>query len=172
MSLSVALGVPLASPIGSGGGASVNPNLLLWTEELDDPVWTATDASVLADQSTTPLGARSQAEEIQSLAATSAVRQVTTTAATTGGASAARAITGLWARYSVTGVFDGQSYTFSVYLRDTGVAAAPSVTLRIDRSGGFLRCSLEDPVGDGDYLAWGAQLEAAASASAYQSRTT
>lgn len=173
MSLAVAIGVAVGSGAGSSGAPAANPNLLLWTEEFDDAVWTATDAVVTADQATPPLGARSEAENVACNAPGAAIRQVSTQAATSGGTATFDAAFGPpWTRFSVTGTFDGQAYTFSVYLRDTGVANDPLVTLRLDRSGGFLRCSLEDPVGDGNYMVWGAQLEAAATASSYQGRTT
>src|SRR6185436_16453112 len=101
---------------------------------------------------------------------TAAVRQVTTVAISSGSAVTASTSVhgGSFGRDSVTGVFDGLPYTFSVESRDAGGGEA--YVLRLDVSGGFLRASVEDPVGDGDALFQYFQLEQAAAFTTYHSR--
>lgn len=161
--LAVGLGPPSA---GGAGGGGTNPNLLLWTENFENPVWTLTNGDIIAlDQDGT-------ADEFASTGAAAAIRQASTTAAATGGPYTAGAAMGgsSLVRFSVSGSFGGLLYIFSVMLKDTGAAAVPSLTLRLDRSGGFIRCSIEDSVGDGDFLVGYAQLEQAASFTSYHSR--
>lgn len=160
--MNVALGVGLGRVISAAVEAEPNINLLLWSEALDDATWTKTSCSVTPQAAVDP-GGMNTAEAMISAAPGAALRQVTTTAAAAGAAVTAVLAFGFsYARGSVTGTFDGEVYTFSIYARDTGVALEPAVTLRIDRSGGFLRCSIEDPVGDGEYLLAWAQLQVGA----------
>jgi len=165
--LGIGLAVGLGPPVlAAGGGGGANPNLLLWSEDFTQAsAWALVDGDIIAtDQDGT-------ADEFASNLLNAAIRQTTTTVATTGGAATASAsMTGLLVRYSVTGTFDGLPYTFSIQLKDTGLAAVPTVTLRIDRSGGFLRCSVEDAAGDGDFIVGYAQLEQAAAFTSYHFR--
>lgn len=155
------------SPVVEEPGA--NPNLLLWTEAFDNAVWTATSAAIVADAVADPFAVLT-AETVTNSAG-GALRQISGTASTTGAAATALVDTGgEWIRRSVSGTFDSLSYTFSVYLRDGTGGGIPSLRLRLDRSGGFLRCSIEDAGDEAIYHAWGAQLEQAASASTYQKR--
>lgn len=160
LGLSPALGsAPVSAPAGP------NPNLLLWSEDLTKAEWTKTGCIVTADQG----GTTGTADEITSTAGTCAVRQVTTTAAITGSAATATtAVHNNFVREAVTGTFDGLPYTFSVEIKDAG--GGEPYTLRLDRSGGFLRASIEEPVGDGDALFQYAQLEQAAAFTSYHSR--
>ena len=149
LGLSPVLGsAPVSAPAGP------NPNLLLWTDELDQAsVWTATNCSVVADQD-------GVADELVSTAPGSALRQVTMTAAAAGAAATATITpsgTAAFAHGEVSGTFDGVLYTFSGEFRDAG--GGETVDMKIDRSGGFLRCSLEEPIGDGVYMARHLQLE-------------
>lgn len=164
----------LGDPLGLSGGLSsglvvsapaANPNLLLWTDSIDNAVWTKTASIISADQD-------GVADGWASTGTTSAVRQISTTAASTGSAATATMTPGQLGAYvhgEVSGTFDGTLYTFSMEAKDTGAAAVPSIRLRIDISGGFLRCSLEDPAGDGDYLVQHLQLQVGAFTS-YHSR--
>lgn len=167
------------SPASLGVGVSVgrrqavqdpgeNPNLLLWTEEFQQATWAKTSATVAADYGDPSFD---QADRVTNSSATSAVRQISATASSTGAAAVAVvSAQAAWARESVSGTFDGLAYTFSVYLKDESGGGVPGLRLRIDRSGGFLRCSIEDTGDEGIYGVYGAQLEQAASASPYQRR--
>ena len=146
------LGVAIGAIRAAGGGAA-NPNLLLWTDEVDNAIWTKENAVVTPDQN-------GVADEIASTSVSAAVRQVSGTAATTGAAVTADVTPSGTASFNhgeVSGTFDGTVYTFSGSFKDAG--GGEPVTMRIDRSGGFLRCSLEEPIGDGDYLVKNLQLE-------------
>jgi hypothetical protein len=160
--MNLGLGLGSAAILDSGGGAPPpNPNLFLWTEAIDNAVWTKTNCVVFSE-------AEGSADEIASTAASAVIAQVTTTAALVGAdATSTKSIGPSLVRYEMTGTFDGLPYTLSAKLKDTGNASVPEVVFRISRSGGFLRGSFEDPVGDGDYIITEVQLEQAASASAY-----
>lgn len=157
------IGVGLSAGLGGaaqGGGApaSPNPNLLLWSEALDNAAWTKAGAMVNANTALDPGGVESTADEIV-FAASGSVRQVTTTPALAGDPVFVSASpTAEWGRFSISGTFDEAVYVFSVYIRDPSASA--SVTLRIDRSGGFLRCSLIEGLAEGFsvLVAW-AKLE-------------
>lgn len=128
---------------------------------MDNAVWTKTNCTIFAE-------AEGTADEVASTAAGAVLAQVTTTPALVGAdVTATKAIGPSLTRYEMTGTFDGLPYTLSAKVKDTGNAAVPEVVFRISRSGGFLRGSFEDPVGDGDYIIGEVQLEQAASASAY-----
>lgn len=173
-------GIGVSSPsspgvgIGVGGstGAELgpNPNLLLWTEAFDHAAWVRTSLAVAADFTTGPTGTAT-ADNLTSSSPTAAIRQVSTTAASAGAAATANVnAMATWTRYSVTGSYDGLDYTFSVYMKDASGGGIPTLRLRLDRSGGFLRCSIEDTGDELPYCAWGAQLEQASAPSAYQGR--
>lgn len=164
-------GTGFGAGLGLGHGAPpsapvVNPNLLTWTEEMDDPVWVKSNCAVFSE-------AEGTADEIASTAPNATLSQVTSTAATVGAdAISTEPIDPTLTRYEMTGTFDGLPYTLSAKVKDTGAASVPEVRFRLSRSGGFLKASFEDPVGDGDYIIAEVQLEQAASASPYQRRTT
>jgi hypothetical protein len=167
--LGLGLGAGLGSPSAGGGGGAVgppNPNLLLWSEDLDNASWAKTGCMVVANQG----GTTGTADEIISSAGTAAVRQVTSIAASSGSAATATTAfhAGSFGRDSVTGTFDGLPYTFSAESRDSG--GGETYTLRLDVVGGFLRVSVEEPVGDGDALFQYFQLEQAAAFTTYHSR--
>ena len=119
-----------------------NPNLLLWSEEADQAAtWIATGVTVTANQANDPLGAPTA--DLLTFAAGGTLRQVTPVAATTGAAVFAIINTDS-PRPNVTGTFDDVVYVFSFHpIGGDGTV----MRLRIDRSGGFLRVSVED-VGD------------------------
>lgn len=165
----------LGDPLGLSGGLSsglaasapaANPNLLLWTEDLTkSAVWTLTNGDIVStDQDGT-------ADEWASSAANGSIVQITSTAATSGSAvTVVKPITLTLSFYSITGTFDGLPYTFTAKLKDTGAAAIPAWTMRLDRSGGFLRVSLIDVPGDADSIIGYLQLEQAATFTSYHSR--
>ena len=151
--MTLGLSPALASGPAAVPPAGPNPNLLLWTDELDNVVWVATNCDVVPDQD-------GVADEVVSTAPGSALRQVTTTAALTGSPVSATITpsgTAAFAHGEVSGTFDGILYTFSGEFRDAG--GGETVDIKIDRFGGLLRCSLEEPIGDGVYLARHLQLE-------------
>lgn len=170
--LGLSLGAGLGSPRAGGGGTApvVSPNLLAWTEAFDNVAWVKSVCTVDATGAMSPIGDETADEIISSGPAS--IRQLSATAATSGvDATAAITITPGWARYSVVGVFDALSFAFSIYIKKV-IGGGSALRLRIGRSGGFLQCSVEDSAGLGDYLAWGAQLEQAATAGTYFSRTS
>jgi hypothetical protein len=152
-----------------GQDPTTNPNLLLWTEELDNAIW-QTDSAITPDNAIDPLSG-STADTISFLA-DGFVSQVSSTAATTGvSGNNGVILTTSWVRYEVTSTFDGLSYVFSVYLR--GASGGEEVRLNLSRAGGFLKCFLiENASAPATVRAWGAQLEQAGTASTYQHRTT
>lgn len=159
------------SPSSVGRGAALaSINLLLWTEEFDNAAWTKTAVTVTADLAADPLGG-STADTAVDAVGGGAVRQSSATTASTGSAATATVSPlATWSRFSVTGTFDGVSYTWSVHLQDLTETA--TLRLRLDRFAGKLRASVENLGGAATFNLWGAQLEQAASASAYEHRTT
>jgi hypothetical protein len=157
LGLKVAVGgAPASDPAGD------NSNLLTATEELDSVAWTATDSIVTNSGAAGPdaMTAYSDPEEVSSTGAGAALRQVSGTSAATGSAATQPiSFNSSFQRFFVTGTFDSAPYTFSIYIRDaSGGDGSLALTLRLDRSGGFLRVSIEDPGGVEIYQAWGAQL--------------
>lgn len=152
--LGIGLAVGLGPPSDGAGGGAANPNILLWTDELDQAVWVKTNCTVFPDVD-------GVADEFSSLAAGASVAETTTVAAATGAVATGTfspSPTG-YQHGEVSGTFDGVLYTLSCEAKDGGAAATPSLTLTIDRSGGFLRCTVSDPAGDGDYNIRHLQLE-------------
>lgn len=147
------------SPAEEAGGG--NPNLLLWTEEFDNAVWSKSGASVAADVD-------GNVDRVTLTATTGSIGQTSATAASVGAtATATASLTASMTRFSVSGTYDGLPYTFSVEMRD---AATPDVQLRLEIVGGFLRASIRD-VGDAATPeCTAAQLEQSATATAYQRR--
>lgn len=156
--------------VGTGLGAATQvaavpaiPNLLRSTNDLTAAVWLPTTTDVVIVSVSPPFG---NDWELVSNAPSSALRQVSETAVVTGAAATqAIVITGAWVRYSVTGSYDGQDYTFSIYCRNLG--GSTNLTLQIDRSGGLLRVSILDAGGSADYAASAPQLEQASTATDY-----
>lgn len=148
----------------SGGAPPSVVNLLLWSEGLDQAsAWVPTNMLVTADVDGT-------GDELDSTSVGSALRQVSGAVATIGAAVTASLTPhpSTPVRGSVTGTFDGLPYTFSIEGRDTG--GGEVYTLRLDRSGGFLRASIEEPLGTGTAIFFRAQLEQAAAFTTYQFR--
>lgn len=163
MSLSLDLGVGLGSPPSSVVAPAINPNLLAKTEQFNDAVWIKTGSSVIANAATDPLSG-STADEITFSLGTGTIAQVSATAATSGSViSGAKTPNATWARFSTTATIDGAPYTFSLWMRDPG-ANGYIVRLKIDVSGGFIRCLIADTGDLADFFAWGAKLEAGTSA--------
>ena len=158
-----------APPVVAASGGEENPNLLLWTEELDNAVWSQTSVVLLADAGASPLGGIN-AELLAFQSSAGAVRQISASAASSGAAvtNGIFDVATEWTRYEVTGSFDATDYVFSVYLKQSEAGIAQRI--RLDRSGGFLRCSVEDLGDVGAVYAWGAQLELGTTATAYQRR--
>lgn len=136
------IGVGVGGSPAAGGPAPPNPNLLLWSEELDRAAtWAATGVVVTANATNDPNGQLTA--DLLTFAAGGTLRQVTPAPATTGAAVTA-VIASTTERPSISGDFDGVTYKFSFYsMLGDGV----NLRLRLDRSGGFLRVSFED-VGD------------------------
>lgn len=165
------------SATGIGVGIGVSPasvsaappaeNLLRWTDSFSNAVWTYASASVAA-------GAGSGgSDRITNASPSGAVRQVSETAASAGAAVVASIETSAgWVRNHVTGSFDGQDYVFSVEVMDATGGGIPALRLRLDRSGGAIRCSIEDAGDEAVYDVRRAQLETGSSPTAYVARTT
>lgn len=151
--------------------AGPNPNLLRWTEEFGNAVWTASAVTVAEDVHEDPLGG-STADSVEDTIGGGAIRQTTLTAAASGSAATALfSPTASWGpRYSVSGTFDGLAYTWSVWVLDP--TASATLRLRLDRFAGKLRCSVENPSGAVLIYLWGAQLEQAGTVGPYTHRTT
>jgi hypothetical protein len=162
--LGLSLGAGLGSPssTGSAPAPAINPNLLTKTEQFDNAAWVKTGASVIANGITDPLMGAS-ADTISFSSTSGTIAETSATAAGSGIGSAARVPLAAWTRYSVTAILDVGTYTFSIWMRDPG-ANDYSVTLRIDVSGGFIRCTLRDTGDLASFYAWGAKLETGASA--------
>lgn len=154
----------------SAGSGAANPNLLLWTEEMDNAVWVKSGGvTVSADFANDPAG-NLTADRVTSPALDGAIAQISATAAAVGAAvTLDYALTSSWSRQEVVGSFDGLSYTFSVHLKAGDIGAA--VRLQLDRSGGFLRVQVIDRADGLQVLIWGAQLEQSVSSTAYQKRS-
>ncbi len=155
----------------TGAPAEPNPNLLLWSEACDNAAWAKTATTIFADNALDPGGINATADLVQFTLGTGAIRQTTSVAA----ASGAGANLGIFdvasdvlTRYEISAVFDGVAYTYSAYLQSNEVGVGGRI--RIDRSGGFIRCSFED-VGDAAafWVAW-QQLEVGATATVYVKR--
>lgn len=140
------------------GAASPNPNLLLWSQDFDNGIWTGA-LSVSANSVVDPMGG-STADRVSINSGGQHVQ--TTSIAATSGASifSSRTLSpGVPTLYSASGTFDGITYVYSEYL------ASPSgqeINLSIYRSGGFIVVGLTDLSDLGDLLVidrWGAKLE-------------
>lgn len=149
-----------SAPVAGAGGSSINANLLLYTEEFDNAVWTKFSAVVTPNAGNSPLGSAT-ADEI---ALIGSISQVSSVPASSGSAintdvSPAAA----WQRFLVTATFDVGVYTFSVWLRDLAENGL-GVTLSLVVSGGFIAARLVDQGDEAVFQAWGAKLETGATA--------
>lgn len=161
MSLSPVVAAALGGPPLGVTAEVINPNLLLKSEAFNDAAWTKSSATVTANATTDPLGGTT-ADEVAFSTGSGSVAQTTTIAAASGGVSGVQTPTSTWQRFSVTATLDVGTYTFSAWLLDPSDNAF-GVRMRIDVSGGFVRCAFTD-VGDlADVFAWGAKLETGAS---------
>ncbi|HEY2332467.1 MAG TPA: hypothetical protein VGH94_11160 [Acidimicrobiales bacterium] len=172
------LGLGTGPGMGQAGGAAAfgpsaptaNPNLLLWTDDFSNAAWDKVQLLVTVDLATIPQTGQ-LADELQALNLNNRAGQTTTTGGT--GADVTTVIPFLlvgWNRYSVTGTFSTGTYTFSLYAKDAGGGGA--YVLRIASAGGFLRCTIENVLGDGDALCGSAQLEKAGTPTTYHPRNT
>lgn len=155
----------------SGGGGGVGANLLQWTEQFQNGVWVVGGVlTVTPNAATDPLGG-STADLIAFLDLdSSTILQTSAAAGTFTATSTVANTTTLWARYSVT----KSAVCFSVWLRSL---LGDPILLSLSTVGGLVRCGLFDPSGGGPSIfAWGAKLEAGAtatgSAATYGMRTT
>jgi hypothetical protein len=156
----------LGDPLGLSGGLShvasftapvINPNLLTKTEQFDNAAWVKTNCPVTSNAGTDPLGGSTADLLDMSFGVGAQISQTSTVACTIATGSAGASLAAAPKRFSVIGIIDGtKQYTYSVWLSDP---AAPSVQIRFDVAGGFVKVSIKD-TGDGAMpLAWGAKLE-------------
>jgi hypothetical protein len=161
--------------LAGGGGLSAPAaaaNLLRWTEEFDNAVWVTGSSTVTPDTTLNPAGTETTADTIV-FASGDDISQVSSVLATTGSAGLNASLGTSFLRYGVTTTMDGLPYTFSLYLK--GLTGGEQIRLLLTRSGGFIVCKLIENLDLGSpatVFAWGAQLEASASATTYQHRTT
>jgi hypothetical protein len=131
-------GLPVAL-MGSGVSAPANPNLLLWSEALDNAVWVKSGAVVTADAGLDPNG-QMTAESV-AFSAFGSLTQVTSMAATTASGSASRTPTPTLSRFNISGLIDGVAHIFSAYLSS---AASSDVILSMSVVGGFAAVKIRD----------------------------
>lgn len=172
--LPVRQGVQLAA---SEGDHAVGANLLQWTEQFDNAAWIKAGLAAVgeADAGVDPLGDTTADLITNAGGVGDVVRQTSTTTAASGTGSVAVAPNSTWTRRSVTAALSTGTFTFSLWYRDP-TNSGYIVSMRLDTSGGFVRCSLVD-VGDGaTFQVWGAKLETGATATGdetnYGRRTT
>lgn len=134
--------------VGLGGGVippsgGPNPNLLLWTEEMQQATWSKTGVTVIAD-----VGSPSwpTADQVAFAAGATVLAQTSGVAATAGATAFSDIeVTTAEVRRTVTGTFDGAVYVLSVHLSDP--VGGYLIRLQLHRVGGFLMASLRN-VGD------------------------
>lgn len=155
---------------GVGGALAANPNLLRWTEQFDNPVWVASGVTVTPD-AVAPPPDTSRADRLV-FAADSQISQLSQTAVATGvGGLSAPAITTGWQRFEKAAVFDGDSYTFSIFMM--GAVGGEPVSIGIVRTSGVLQALLFENASVGATIfVSGAQIELGATAGDYFPRTT
>jgi hypothetical protein len=159
-----ALGVGISpgdSPPTAEAPAEPNPNLLLWSEEMQQAVWTVGAGTVLvtADGGLNPTGDETTADLLAFGGTGSVIGQTSATAAATGAAALSTlSLTGGYSRHSLSGTFDGVVYFLSVNLQEP-LGGGSELQLRLERSGGFLRGGLRDLGDSPTVLAWGWKLE-------------
>jgi len=122
------------APPPAAGPGEPNPNLLRWSEKFDESAtWVPTNATVTPNVGTDPTADR------VAFGANGALRQTTAIAVSTGDVALVIIATD-GTRQSVSGVFDGTTYVFSLTASNGGA----EFRARLDRAGGFLRVSVED----------------------------
>ena len=147
-------GAPAAS------SPSANPNLLLWSEEMQQAAWTQTgDVTVSANAGLNPAGDENTGDDLSFGAVNARHGQTTSIAATTGAAVFLNiTLTGSYAPKSLSGTFDGTTYYLSLYIFEPS-AGGSDIQLRLEIVGGFLTASLRDTGDDPVVRVWGWKLE-------------
>lgn len=139
------LSVGLTAAPQAGGSAAPNPNLLLWSEELQQATWSKSGAVATADFGLDSAGQMTADRVVFDPFGT--VTQTTATAASSGAeATEAKLATATLQRFSVSGTFDGVDYHWSCYAKTASGTADFILTAR--RSGGFIQVEVQD-FGDG-----------------------
>jgi hypothetical protein len=158
--MNVGLGAGLAGGRVAAAPAFPNPNLLLWSEEMQRAAWTTTGVVVVvADMGSDPLGGMT-ADQITFGSAGASVLQATPVAATIG-ATVQQTINlqgSLTRSAGLAGTFDGTVYVLSVHLSEP-LGSGAVLRLRLALVGGFLVASLVDLGDQPIVLAWGWKLE-------------
>ena len=156
------LGVGLGTGLGGDGAASAapaapNPNLLVWSEEMQQAAWTASGATVTADAGLDPLGGLTADLVVFGSGGTSISQAAF--AATTGATVVLdfSPIASWDTRYSLTGTFDGAVYVLSVQVNQP--VPGGDLRLQMHLVGGFLVVSLRNTGDDPSVLVWGWKLE-------------
>lgn len=153
-----------ANPWPKVGGAPVqvagspNPNLLLWSEAFDNPVWEAAFVTVTANAALDPDEQEMTADRLTFGLERSLLQNSGIAAATGDPVSATPVLTTSWVRHDLSGVFDGTTYAYSVYLREE-TAGGRQVRILIKRLAGFLHAGFEDIGDEVEILADWAKLE-------------
>ena len=133
-----------------------NPNLLLWSEEMQQATWSKTSCTATADAGADPLSGATADEVV--FAATGVLAQ-TAFAATTGATVFLNhTLSSGWVRYSLTGTFDGTAYVLSVWINEPS-GSNSELRLQMHRVGGVVVCSLRNTGDDPTVLVWGWKLE-------------
>lgn len=157
-----------------GGEPGPNPNLLLWTEEFDSPVWVKGGTLAVipnVKENPSPPGDGGMTADLLTGASADAMTQdsiVATVGDPALSGSTVLTTTAAYTRVMVTGTFDGLSYSLSYY----GRAVSGFVRMRAGLAivGGKLQAQMVlSTAGTGAWI-WGAQLEQAAAPTAYQKR--
>lgn len=172
LGLGLSLGVPHAA---SSGPAS---NLLLWTEALDNAVWTKGAAvTITADAASNPAppGDGSITADLVTFGgANRFLKEASAIATVDGGASGTLNINPVplaWTRFQISCTFsDVGSYVASVYVLLS--AGAGTLRLSLNGSGGFVTVTLTSITAAVSAYVWGWQLETGALATGYVPRTT
>lgn len=138
--IGVGLSVGLAGAPQSGGAAEPNPNLLLWSEALNNAAWVASGATVTANAANDPDGLPT-AERV-AYDAEGSLSQTTDVLVAAGDPASATKLAGAaLERHDITGTFDGAPYRFSVYAK----GADANFSMALFRSGGALVVRLSNP---------------------------
>lgn len=136
-------GLPVALMGGGGGAPSANPNLLLWSEELDRSTWVkGVGVAVLANQGQDEQGGTTA--DLVTLTSGGTLTQISTIAVSVGGPYIGSTLgSSSRARSQVSGEFDGVPYVFSVFVEDP-LDFQAEVGLVLFQSGGFIAARLRD----------------------------
>jgi hypothetical protein len=141
----------------TGGPPSPNPNLLLWSEELDRAAtWVVTDALVVANSGLDDDGAATA--DLLLLSGLGSVQQVTAIAGTAGSGAGQKIATSTRTTHSVSASIDGVTYVFSARLQDPADSGL-GVQMGIFVVGGFIACRFRDLGDESAVLVSWAKLE-------------